>query len=62
MRDGRQELTLEEFLADPLILAVMKADRVDPKALAIDLRRVADEIEWEYVMPSPSVQECSVTN
>jgi hypothetical protein len=61
MQDGRHERTLEEFLADPLIRAVMKADRVDPHVLAVDLRRVAEEIDWEYVIPSPSLQECCVS-
>lgn len=57
MVDGHDHLTLDEALADPIVRAVMKADRVDPQALAEDLRRVAEEIEWEHVSP-PSVQEC----
>lgn len=60
MSGGRDDLTLEEFLADPLIRAVMKADRVDPQTLADDLRRVAEAIDWQHVTPSPSMQECRV--
>jgi len=33
--------TLSEALADPLIRAVMAADRVDPGALAAELREIA---------------------
>jgi hypothetical protein len=58
MHEDSTELTLEEALADPLIRAVMKADRVDPKSLADDLRRIAAGIDWQYVIPSPSVAEC----
>ena len=38
------EPTLSEALSDPVILAVMKADRVDPAALATDLRHMAARI------------------
>ena len=33
----RRELSLDEALSDPLIRAVMAADRVDPARLAADL-------------------------
>lgn len=33
----RRELSLDEVLSDPLIRAVMAADRVDPARLAADL-------------------------
>jgi hypothetical protein len=35
------EPSLSEALSDPVIRAVMKADGVDPAALAADLQRVA---------------------
>jgi len=35
------EPSLSEALSDPVIRAVMKADGVDPTALAADLQRIA---------------------
>ncbi len=35
------EPTLSETLSDPVIRAVMKADGVDPAALAAELQRIA---------------------
>jgi len=58
MGETRDDLTLEEFLADPLIRAVMKADGVDPHALAAELRNVAEAIDWQFVSPAPALQEC----
>jgi len=60
MGDKSQDLTLEEFLADPLIRAVMKADGVDPRALAAELRSVAEAIDWQFVEPSstPAGLDC----
>jgi hypothetical protein len=43
MRFCHDELTLDEMLNDPLIGAVMRADRVDPEQLGAELARVADE-------------------
>jgi hypothetical protein len=36
-----KSMTLPEILCDPLIRAVMAADRVNPRDLAVELRRVA---------------------
>ena len=36
--------SLSEALADPLVRAVMAADGVDPRKLAIELRAVADRL------------------
>jgi len=38
MRSDRREPTMTELLSDPIIIAVMKADRVDPIALEAQLR------------------------
>jgi hypothetical protein len=38
---GCHDMSLQEALADPLIRAVMAADRVDPARLAADLAQVA---------------------
>jgi hypothetical protein len=38
------EPSLAEALADPIVKAMMKADRVDPAALEADLRRIARTI------------------
>ena len=43
----RRELTLDEALSDPLIRAVMAADRVDPARLAAELAHVA--AKWDPV-------------
>ena len=43
---------LAQILSDPLIRAVMKADRVDPCALEADLRATASKLERAR---SPSV-------
>ncbi|MGC1891365.1 MAG: hypothetical protein WA709_35715 [Stellaceae bacterium] len=40
-----RELTLTDLLADPMILAVMAADRVDPAALATALSGLARRLE-----------------
>jgi hypothetical protein len=45
------ELSLAEALSDPMILAVMAADHVDPAALDTLLRAVAHRVE-----PDPSVK------
>ena len=39
------ELTLTDLLADPMILAVMAADRVDPAALEATLSGLARRLE-----------------
>ena len=43
------EPSLSEALSDPVILAVMKADGVDPSALADSLRRIARHIRSSNV-------------
>jgi hypothetical protein len=40
-----RELTLTDLLADPMILAVMAADRVDPAALEATLSGLARRLE-----------------
>lgn len=35
------EPSLTEALADPIVRAIMRADRIDPAALESDLRRMA---------------------
>ena len=40
----RQDPTLDELLGDPLILAAMRADRVDPRALKTLLGAAADRV------------------
>jgi len=39
----RRDLTIDEAIRDPMIRLVMKADRVNPRALEAMLRTVADE-------------------
>jgi hypothetical protein len=41
---GRDDGALETLLSDPLTLALMRADRVDPIVLRADLRRVAERV------------------
>jgi hypothetical protein len=43
MRFCHDELTLDELLNDPVINAVMRADRVDPERLEVELARIAEE-------------------
>lgn len=38
----KPELTLDELLRDPLVLTVMRADRVHPERLRRELRQVGD--------------------
>jgi hypothetical protein len=38
----KPELTLDELLSDPLVLTVMRADRVHPERLRRELRQVGD--------------------
>ena len=42
---GFPDMSLTEALADPLIRAVMAADRVDPARLAIELAETARRFE-----------------
>jgi hypothetical protein len=35
------EPSIAQILSDPIVKAVMSADRVDPKALGVELRRIA---------------------
>ncbi len=41
---GCRDITLPEALADPLIRAVMAADRVDPARLATELAETARQL------------------
>jgi len=44
MNTCRQELTLREVLADPLVRALMKADRVNPGKLEACLSAVGERL------------------
>jgi hypothetical protein len=41
---GHDDKVLETLLSDPLTIALMRADRVDPVVLRADLRRVAERV------------------
>jgi hypothetical protein len=43
MRSCHDELTLDELLSDPVIIAVMRADGVDPRELGEEFARIAEE-------------------
>ncbi len=43
MRSCHDELTLDELLTDPVIVAVMRADGVDPVELGSELARIAED-------------------
>lgn len=38
------DLTLEALLSDPLVLTLMKADRVDPARLRAKLTRIGEDV------------------
>lgn len=40
----KKELTLDELLADPIVLTVMRADRVHPGQVGRQLRRIGDRL------------------
>ncbi|WP_370677341.1 hypothetical protein [Pleomorphomonas sp. PLEO] len=40
----KRELTLDELLADPLVLTVMAADRIHPEKVGRQLRRIGDRL------------------
>jgi hypothetical protein len=46
-----RELTLTDLLADPMTLAVMAADRVDPAALEAALTGLARRLEPAWPAP-----------
>jgi hypothetical protein len=48
MAGSYDELTIDELLSDPVTHAVMKADGVDPSALAAMLRAMADTMEQGF--------------
>ncbi|MBN8942373.1 MAG: hypothetical protein J0H01_22900 [Rhizobiales bacterium] len=54
MASHRKELTVDQLLDDPLILAVMRADRVDPARLRVMLARLSASLD-------PSGQAVSAT-
>jgi hypothetical protein len=43
----RNDLTLEDLLVDPMILALRRADHVDPKSFEIMLRSTALRLETD---------------
>ena len=42
--EGPNPLTFPDILSDPLVLAMMAADHVDPHALKLDLDRIASTL------------------
>jgi CreA protein len=42
----RRDPTITEILSDSIVVAVMKADGVDPVALEAQLRRIAQDLAW----------------
>ena len=40
----KPELTLDELLRDPMVLTVMRADRVHPEKVGRQLRRLGDRL------------------
>ena len=52
-----RELTLTDLLADPMILAVMAADRVDPAALQAMLSGLARKLQVTR-LPEP-LRDCA---
>ena len=52
-----KSMTLPEILSDPLIQAVMAADRVHPGRLAAELRRVALALPRQPI-PDPYAERC----
>jgi hypothetical protein len=57
MATSHNELTIDELLSDPVTRAVMKADRVDPLALAAMLRSMAGTIGQGFNRPKNFVFE-----
>lgn len=47
------ELTMEQLLADPLVLAVMKADGVDPDGVRAMLKRTRRDVSSSDVTVDP---------
>jgi hypothetical protein len=52
MAGSYDELTLDELLSDQVTRAVMKADGVDPSALAAILRAMAGTMEQGFDRPN----------
>jgi hypothetical protein len=48
MRSYRSEPTLAEVLSDPIVKALMAADKVAPEELERSLRRIAGSIESRH--------------
>ena len=57
MQRSYNELTLSNALADPMVRAVMAADRVDPQELAAMLTAIASTL-W----PSPPTAQLACLN
>jgi hypothetical protein len=51
MHWSRSEPSLSELLADPIVMAVMAADRVAPEQLRRDLRKIATMLEQRATCP-----------
>ena len=50
-----RDLTLDEALADPMIAAVLRADRVDPRQFEAQMRSAARRIAPPHMMPPRAV-------
>jgi|KBSMisStandDraft_5_1062788.scaffolds.fasta_scaffold1194250_2 hypothetical protein len=57
MQRSYNELTLSNALADPMVRAVMAADRVDPQELAAMLTAIASTLR-----PSPPTAQLACLN
>ncbi len=51
---GHDDRALETLLSDPLTIALMRADHVDPLVLRADLRRVAERVRARALESSRS--------
>jgi hypothetical protein len=49
MNSRQGEPTLEEMLSDPIVRAVMEADRIDPQELAATLTQVGRKLSRKRV-------------
>jgi hypothetical protein len=51
----RQELTLKNAFADPLVRTMMAADGVDPEQLNVMLSEIVSTLDHAQLQPSTSV-------
>jgi hypothetical protein len=53
MRWCRREPTIREILSDPIVMAVMKADGIDPVGLEAQLGRMAQDLAAVQDLAAP---------